>query len=142
MARPVQCVAMAGWLGAGQVHTLATTLGESASAARLAHVLSVQQAHRRPAQAYRFASARTAGRLTLARRAHFLHRQAVVPNKVITMRAPHMFERAIAIRDDGQQTLAIWREERHRRFEPCPQARTSARICESSDRVSALGHVV
>jgi hypothetical protein len=24
------------------------------------------------------------------------------------MRAPHMFERAIAIRDDGQQTLAIF----------------------------------
>ena len=96
---------VAGWLGEGQVQYLGDDLGRKRSAARLARPVAQQafdallSVSRLPAPDRRSADARAPR--------HFLHRQAVGRTKD-NVRAPHMFERAIAIRDDGQQTLAIF----------------------------------
>ena len=92
-------------LGAGQVQDLGDNLGRKRSAARLARLVAQQafdallSVSRLPAPDRRSTDARAPR--------HFLHRQAVGRTKH-NVRAPHMFERAIAIRDDGQQTLAIF----------------------------------
>jgi hypothetical protein len=83
---------------------LATTFGRKRSAARLARPVAQQAfdtllgVSRLPAPDRGSADARAPR--------HFLHRQAVGRTKDNT-RPLHMFERTIAIRDDGQQTLTI-----------------------------------
>ena len=92
-------------LEAGQVHDLGDDLGRKRSAARLARLVAQQAfdavlgVSRLPAPDRGSADARTPR--------HFLHRQAF-GRKKDNVRPLHMFERAIAIRDDGQQTLAIF----------------------------------
>ena len=107
---------VAGRFGAGQVQYLGDDLGRKRSAARLARSV-VQQAFdallsvsRLPAPDRRSADARAPR--------HLLHGQAVSRIKD-NARPLHMFERTIAIRDDGQQTLTILggRKGRPRRFE-------------------------
>src|SRR5271157_3204161 len=98
MARPVQCVAWPGGSEQLRSKTLATTLAESGARPGL-RVLSRSRPYytllgvsRLPAPDRRSADARASR--------HFLHRQAVGRTKD-NVRPPHMFERAIAIRDDG-----------------------------------------
>ena len=90
--------------GSEQVRSiiLATTLAESGARPDL-HVL-LQQAFDTLLGVARL-PATDRGRLTLAPR-HFLHGQAVGRTKD-NARPLHMFERTIAIPDDGQQTLTI-----------------------------------
>jgi hypothetical protein len=62
---------------------------------------------------------------------HFPHGQAVGRIKDYA-RPLHVFERTIAIRDDGQQTLKILGARKDTDgLSPCPHTRTSARISES-----------
>ena len=92
-------------LGAGQVQNLGDDLGRKRSAARLARLVAQQAfdtllgVSRLPAPDRGSADARAPR--------HFLHGQAVGRTKD-NVRPLHMFERAIAIRDDGQQTLTIF----------------------------------
>jgi hypothetical protein len=104
MARPVQCVA---WLGGSeQVRsiTLATTLAESGARPGLRVV--AQQAVDALLSVSRL-SAPDRGSADVRSPRHSLHRQAIGRTKD-DVRPPHMFERAIAIRDDGQQTLTVF----------------------------------
>jgi hypothetical protein len=95
---------VAGRFGAGQVHNLGDNLGRKRSAARLARPVAQQAVDtllgvsRLPAPDRGSADARAPR--------HFPHGQAVGRIKD-NARPLHMFERTIAIRDDGQQTLTI-----------------------------------
>jgi hypothetical protein len=92
-------------LGAGQVHNLGDDPGRKRSAAGFARLVAEQtidallRVSRLPAPDRGSADARAPR--------HFLHRQAVGRTKD-DVRPPHMFEWAIAIRDNGQQTLTIF----------------------------------
>ena len=92
-------------LGAGQVHNLGDDPGRKRSAAGLARLVSQQTmdallgVSRLPAPDRGSADARPPR--------HFLHRQTVGRTKD-DVRPPDMFKWAIAIRDNGQQTLAIF----------------------------------
>ena len=92
-------------LGAGQVDNLGDDPGRKRSAAGLARLVAQQTidallgVSRLPPPDRRSADARAPR--------HFLHRQAVGRTKE-DVRPLHMFERAIAIRRDGQQTLTIF----------------------------------
>jgi hypothetical protein len=92
-------------LGAGQVYDLGDDLGRKRRAARLARLVAQQAfdavlgVSRLPAPDRGSADARMPR--------DFLHRQAF-GRKKDNVRPLHMFERAIAIRDDGQQTLTIF----------------------------------
>ena len=92
-------------LGAGQVYKLGDDLGRKRSAAGLARLVAQEaidallSVSRLPAPNRRSADPRAPR--------HFLHRQAV-GRKKHNVRPLHMFERTIAIRDHGQQTLTIF----------------------------------
>ena len=127
---------VAGRFGAGQVHNLGDDLGRKRSVARLARPLA-QQAFdtllgvtRLPAPDRGSADARA--------QRHFLHGQAVGRTKH-NLRPPHMFERAIAIRDNGQHNLAIFGGRKDTDgLSHAHKLAHSARFCESSNCVSAL----
>ena len=92
-------------LGAGQVQHLGDDPDGKRRAARLARLIA-QQAFDAllsvsclPAPDRRSTGARAPR--------HFLNRQTISRIEH-NLRPPHMFERAIAIRDDGQQTLTIF----------------------------------
>ena len=95
---------VAGRFGAGQVHNLGDDLGRKRSAARLARPVAQQAfdtllgVSRLPAPDRGSADARAPR--------HLLHGQAVGRIKD-NARPLHMFERTIAIRHNGQQTLTI-----------------------------------
>ena len=92
-------------LGAGQVHNLGDDPGRKRRAAGPARLVARQTidallgVSRLPAPDRRSADARAPR--------HFLHRQAIRRTKD-NARPPHMFEWAIAIRDNGQQMLTIF----------------------------------
>jgi hypothetical protein len=126
---------VAGRFGAGQVQHLGDDPDRKRGAARLARLVTQQafdallSVSHLPAPDRRSTGARAPR--------HFLNRQMIGRTKH-NLRPPHMFERAIAIRDDGQQMLAIFGGRKDTDgLSHAHRLAHSAPFCESSDCVTA-----